>query len=65
MDLRVGAGVGHGEETGAGVLLVEVLVGELLAVDGLAASALLIYYFCQFCSQLPQARREDYSRFRG
>jgi hypothetical protein len=35
----VGAGVGHGEQTGAGVLLLEVLVGELLAVDGLATSA--------------------------
>ena len=38
--LRVGAGVGHGEETGAVVLSGEVLVGELLAVDGLATSAL-------------------------
>ena len=38
----VGAGVGHGEKTGAGVLLDEVLIGELLAVDGLATSALLL-----------------------
>ena len=36
----VGSGVGHGEETGLGVLEVEVLVVELLTVDGLAASAL-------------------------
>lgn len=36
----VGAGVGHGKKTGAVVLLLEVLVGELLAVDGLATSAL-------------------------
>jgi len=32
-------GVGHGEETGLVVLVVEVLVSELLSVDGLAASA--------------------------
>lgn len=38
--LRVGAGVGHGQEEGLGVLQLEVLVGELLAVDGLAAGAL-------------------------
>lgn len=38
--LRVGAGVGHGQQTRAGVLDLEVLVGELLAVDGLATSAL-------------------------
>jgi hypothetical protein len=35
--LRVGAGVGHGEDTGASVLQGEVLVPELLAVDGLTA----------------------------
>lgn len=34
-------GVGHGEDTGASVRQVEVLVLELLAVDGLAAGALL------------------------
>ena len=38
--LRVGASVGHGEEAGLGVLELEVLIGELLAVDGLAAGAL-------------------------
>jgi hypothetical protein len=38
--LRVGAGVGHGEQTGLVVLQGEVLVGELLTVDGLATSAL-------------------------
>jgi hypothetical protein len=38
--LRVGAGVGHGEETGLGVLELEVLIRELLAVDGLATGAL-------------------------
>merc|ERR1711887_157938 len=35
----VGAGVGHGEDAGSGVLLDEILVGELVAVDGLAAGA--------------------------
>jgi hypothetical protein len=34
-----GASVGHGEDTGASVLEVEVLVLELLAVDGLSAGA--------------------------
>lgn len=37
--LRVGAGVGHGKQTGLVVLQLEVLVGELLAVDGLATGA--------------------------
>jgi len=41
MNLRVGASVGHGEETRAGVLDLEVLIGKLLAVDGLATGALL------------------------
>ena len=39
--LRVGAGVSHGEKTGAVVLELEVLVRELLAVDGATTSALL------------------------
>jgi hypothetical protein len=34
----VGASVGHGQQTGAVVLQLEVLIGKLLAVDGLAAS---------------------------
>lgn len=38
--LRVGASVGHGQQVGLAVLLLEVLVGELLAVDGLATGAL-------------------------
>ena len=38
--IRVGTSVGHREETGASVLQGEVLVGELLTVDGLATSAL-------------------------
>jgi len=36
----VWAGVGHGEEEGLVVLELEVLVGELLAVDGFAARAI-------------------------
>jgi hypothetical protein len=39
-DLRVGAGVGHGQETGLGVLQREVLIGELLAVDGATTGTL-------------------------
>ena len=40
IDKRVGAGVGHGQGTSAGVFQGKVLVGELLAVDGLASGAL-------------------------
>jgi hypothetical protein len=38
--LRIGTGIGHGEKSWLGVLAGEVLVGELLTVDGLATSAL-------------------------
>jgi hypothetical protein len=38
--IRSGAGVGHGKDTGASVLQLEVLILELLAVDGLSTSAL-------------------------
>ena len=41
-DLRVGAGVSHGELTRLGVPQLEVLVGELLTVDRLATSTLKI-----------------------
>ena len=34
----VGASVGHREDTGSGVLFLEVLVSELCSVDGLATS---------------------------
>ena len=37
----VGAGVGHREEVGLGVLDFEVLVGKLLSVDGLAAGSVV------------------------
>ena len=39
-NLRVGAGVGHGQEERLVVGELEVLIGELLAVDGLATGAL-------------------------
>merc|ERR1740139_1695584 len=38
----VGPSVGHGEDTGSGVLQVEVLVLELVAVDRLASGAVLV-----------------------
>lgn len=40
MNLRVGASVSHGEDTRLGVLELEVLIGELLAVDGTTTGAL-------------------------
>lgn len=40
-DIRVGTSIGHGEHARAFVGALEVLIGELLAVDGLATSALL------------------------
>lgn len=38
--LRVGAGVSHGQQTRLVMLQLEVLIGELVAVDGLATGAL-------------------------
>lgn len=38
--LRVGASVGHGQQTRLVVLQLEVLISELLAVDGLATGSL-------------------------
>lgn len=38
----VGARIGHRQDAGAGVLQLEVLVGELVAVDGLAAGAVVV-----------------------
>jgi hypothetical protein len=38
--LRVGSSVGHGQQEWAIMLQFEVLIGKLLAPDGLAASAL-------------------------
>lgn len=37
--IRVGTGVGHGKEVWTNVLLFEVLVGELLSVDGFSAGS--------------------------
>jgi hypothetical protein len=39
-DVRVGPCIGHGQEEGLCVLELEVLVGKLVAVDGLAAGTL-------------------------
>ena len=38
--LRVWSSVGHGEKSWLGVLLLEVLIGELVTVDRLATGAL-------------------------
>ena len=38
----VRAGVGHAQDAGAGMLQLEILIGELLAVDRLAAGAVLV-----------------------
>jgi hypothetical protein len=59
-DLRSGASVGHGEDTGASVLEVEVLVLELLAIDGFTTGALPIVRLL-----LCLRRLEDYVRCRG
>jgi hypothetical protein len=40
IDVRVGSGIGHGQQKGLLVPQLEVFVGKLLAVDGLATSAL-------------------------
>ena len=40
--LRVGTSVGHGEDAGAVVLELEVLILELVAVDGLSSSAVVV-----------------------
>ena len=37
--VRVGTGVGHRHDTGASVLMLEVFIGELGSVDGLATGA--------------------------
>ena len=39
-NIRVGASISHGEQTGLFVLQLKVLVGKLVAIDGLATSAL-------------------------
>lgn len=40
--IRVGASVGHGKRPEAGMLQGEVFVGELAAVDGLAAGSVVV-----------------------
>ena len=49
MNIRVGAGVGHGEEERLVVGELEILIGELLAVDALAAGSL--YRMSALCFQ--------------
>ena len=62
IDVRVGAGVGHGEEKRPIVLQLEVLVGELFAVDGFTASALLAISYQAMWHSIKQSRN---SRCRG
>lgn len=38
----VGSSIGHGQDTGAGVLQGEVFISELVAIDGFTASAVVI-----------------------
>jgi len=40
--VSVGAGIGHGQNTRSDVLKLEVFVGKLFAVDGLAAGAVVV-----------------------
>jgi hypothetical protein len=56
VNVRSGAGVGHGEDTGASVLQVEVLVLELLAVDGLTTGALALVSHSSYCLGMRNAR---------
>ena len=45
----IGTGVGHGEDTRASVLLLEILIRKLLAVDRLAASAIAAREIAALC----------------
>lgn len=38
----VGAGVGHGQDAGAGVCQAEVLICELVAIDGLSSGSVVV-----------------------
>lgn len=38
----VGAGVGHGQDAGAGVFQGEVLICELVAIDGLSSGSVVV-----------------------
>ena len=42
MNLCTGSGISHAEDSGTGVLELEVLVGKLGSVDGLAPSAVVV-----------------------
>jgi len=55
----VGAGVGHGQDPWPGVLEVEVLVVELVAVDGLAAGAVVVREVTTLAHELRDDTVED------
>lgn len=61
--LRVGASVGHGQQERLAVLELEVLIGELLAVDGAATSAL--GYVLSLVLLQRRGRRRVNVRYRG
>jgi hypothetical protein len=46
LNVRVGASVGHGQEEGTVVLELEVLIGELLAIDRFSSGALYLSARC-------------------
>ena len=56
MCLRVRAGVGHGQQTRLVVLQLEVLIGELLAVDGLATGTLYNVSLCYVIFNIENVR---------
>ncbi len=55
----VGTSVGHGEDTFASVLQVEVLVFELVAIDGLSTSAVVVG---EITALAPTGLDHDYTR---
>lgn len=68
-NIRVGSGIGHGQEEGAVVAALEVLIGKLLTVDGLATGALLlvlalVYVSPETIQQSDLARWKIYVRCR-
>lgn len=62
-DLRVGASVGHGQETSLAVLDVEVLIGELVTIDGFTTSALSQKIWVRI--EYQESTHEKYSRCHG
>jgi hypothetical protein len=64
-DVRVGTGIGHGQEERLLMLELEVLVGKLLAIDGLATSALRYVSMSSCLLQFSLYQVCVYSRCRG